>query len=108
MSEPTPMSVPSELQLVADAFPDLIPGLRDARLAGEAGPLSERDIELVRLGVMIAIDAPQASFDGHVARARSAGASDEEIVAVAAAVATILGVPRLLASLPRIRTALDQ
>ena len=102
------MAVPPELELVADAFPDLIPGLRDARVAGETGPLSERDIELIRLGVMIAIDAPQASFDGHVARARSAGATDEEIVAVPASVATILGVPRLLSSLPRIKTALEK
>ena len=108
MSEPTPMSVPPELELVADSFPGLIPGLRDARVAGEDGPLSERDIELIRLGVMIAIDAPQASFDAHVKRARSAGASDEEIVAVPASVATILGVPRLLASLPRTKTALEQ
>lgn len=102
------MAVPPELELVADAFPDLIAGLRNARVAGEGGPLSERDIELIRLGVMIAIDAPQASFDGHVARARTAGASDEEIVAVPASVATILGVPRLLSALPRIKTALER
>jgi len=101
------MAVPQELELVADAFPDLIAGLRDARVAGEAGDLSEREIELVRLGVMIAIDAPQASFDAHVARARSAGATDGEIVAVAGALATIVGVPKLLSTLPRIRAALE-
>ena len=65
-------------------------------------------LELIRIGVMIAIDAPQASFDAHVKRARAAGASDEEIVGVPASVATILGVPRLLASLPRIKVALEQ
>lgn len=108
MSEPTPIAVPPELQLVADAFPDLVPALRDARVAGESGALSERDIELIRIGVMIAIDAPQASFDAHVARARVAGASDEEIIGVPASIATILGVPRLLASLPRIKNALEQ
>ena len=50
------------------------------------------------------------AVDSHrkAASARASGAFDEEIVGVPASVATILGVPRLLASLPRIKTALEQ
>ena len=108
MSEPTPISVPPELAALVDDYPDLIPGLRDARLAGETpSPLTEREIELIRLGVMMAIDAPQASFDGHVRRALGASGTREDVIAVAAAIATIVGVPRILSTLPRLVAALD-
>ena len=109
MTEPTPLSVPEELTALAESYPALIAGLRDARLAGEVtSPLSEREIELIRLGVMIAIDAPGASFRAHVGRAITAGADGADVVAVAASIATIVGVPRLLSSLPKVVAALDE
>ena len=107
MSEPTPIAVPDELRSLEAAFPGIVAALRDARLAGETpSPLSEREVELIRLAVMIAIDAPQASFDAHVTKARAGGANAEDVMAVAAAIATIVGVPKLLATLPKIDSAL--
>lgn len=107
MSDPTPISVPDALAALGDRFPDLVGALRDARLAGETGVLSERDVELIRLGVMIAIDAPAASFDAHVRRALAGGMSRDEIIGVAASIATIVGVPRILSAMPKITDALD-
>lgn len=101
------MSVPSELGALAEAYPDLIAGLRDARLAGESSSLSERDIELIRLGVMIAIDAPAASFDAHVGRALGAGATRDDVIGVAASIATIVGLPRILSAMPKLTAAID-
>jgi alkylhydroperoxidase/carboxymuconolactone decarboxylase family protein YurZ len=107
MSEPTPMAVPPELEGLAGAVPGLIEALRDARVAGEAGgSLSERDIELVRIGTLVALGAPDASFHAHVPRAISAGASPADIWGAVAAVATLVGVPKLLAASPAISAAL--
>jgi alkylhydroperoxidase/carboxymuconolactone decarboxylase family protein YurZ len=108
MPEPTPIAVPAQLAALENAFPGIVAALRDARLAGEAGSsLTEREIELVRLGVMIAIDAPQASFTPHVERALAGSVTSEDIMAVAAALATIVGVPKLLATLPKLAEALE-
>ena len=108
MSELTSIVVPAEFAALEDAFPGIVVALRDARVAGEVGSsLSEREVELVRLGAMIAIDAPQASFTPHVERALAGSVTSEDIMAVAAALATIVGVPKLLATLPKLAEALE-
>lgn len=107
MSEPTPIAVPAELEGL-DAIPGLISALRDARVTGEAGSsLDERKIELVRIATLVALGAPAASFRAHVTRALSAGASVDEVWGSVAAVATLVGVPRLIASVPHITAALE-
>ena len=108
MSEPTPIAVPAELESLADTIPGLISALRDARVAGEAGSsLDEREIELVRIATLVALGAPAASFRAHVTRALSAGASADEVWGSVAAIATLVGVPRLIASVPHIAAALE-
>ena len=107
MSEPTPMAVPEELQGLAEAVPGLIVALREARIAGErAGVLDEREIELVRIGALLAIGAPPGSFDAHVTRALGAGATEQEVWSAVAAVATLVGVPRILETSPHIAAAI--
>jgi len=102
------MAIPEELQPLAEAVPGLIPALRDARVAGEVdSALGEREIELVRLGALLAMAAPPASFAAHVSRALGAGASVEDIWAAVAAVATIVGLPRLLEATPHIAAAIE-
>ena len=107
VSEPTPIAVPAELEGLADTIPGLIPALRDARVTGEAGSsLDEREIELVRIATLVALGAPAASFRAHVTRALSVGASVDEVWGSVAAIATLVGVPRLIASAPHIAAAL--
>lgn len=102
------MEVPEELQGLADAVPGLIVALREARIAGEqAGVLDEREIELVRIAALLALGAPPVSFDAHVARALGAGATAQEVWSAVAAVATIVGVPRLLEASPHIAVAIE-
>ena len=106
VSEPTPIAVPAELEGL-DTVPGLISALRDARVAGEAGSsLDEREIELVRIATLVALGAPAASFRAHVARALAAGASVDDVWGSVAAIATLAGVPRLIASAPHIAAAL--
>ncbi len=108
MPEPTPIAVPTELEGLNDATPGLISALRDARVAGETGSsLDEREIELVRIGALVALGAPAASFRTHVTRALSAGASVDEVWGSVAAIATLAGVPRLIASAPHISAAIE-
>lgn len=108
MSEPTPIAVPAELESLADADPGLISALRDARVAGEAGSsLDEREIELVRIATLVALGAPAASFRAHVTRALSASATADDVWGSVAAIATLVGVPRLIASVPHIAAALE-
>ncbi len=103
------MEVPPELAALQVAVPGLITALAKARLAGEAaGSLGEGEIELVRIATLVALGAPEASYRAHVARALVAGATVDEIWGSVAAVATLVGVPRILAAVPFISAALEQ
>ena len=91
-----------------EAVPGLIAGLRDARVAGEnAAPLDEREIELVRVATLVALGAPEASFRSHVARALEAGADAADVWGAVGAVATLVGVPKLLHATPFIQAAIE-
>jgi alkylhydroperoxidase/carboxymuconolactone decarboxylase family protein YurZ len=104
MAEPTPIAVPPALQ---GLDPEAVAALRDARVALERlSGLDERSIELVRFGALIALAAPAESIRAHVERARAIGMREEEIWGAVLAVATLVGVPRLIAAVPEIREAL--
>jgi alkylhydroperoxidase/carboxymuconolactone decarboxylase family protein YurZ len=104
--EPTPIAVPDGLRgldLAAVAV------LRDARveLEGLIG-LDERTIELVRIGTLVGLAAPEESLAAHVARARAVGVPEEEVWGAVLAVATLVGVPRLIGAVPAVRAALEE
>ena len=104
MADPTPIAVPPALQ---GLDPEAVAALRDARVALERlSGLDERSIELVRFGALIALAAPAESIRAHVDRARAIGMSEEEVWGAVLAVATLVGVPRLIAAVPEIRAAL--
>lgn len=104
MSEPTPISVPDGLR---GLDPAAVAALRDARIALEQlSQLDERTIELVRLATLVALAAPAESFRAHVERATAIGVPEEEIWGAVLAVATLVGVPRLIGAVPAIREAL--
>lgn len=82
------------------------PSVSEERATVRAGGLDERTTALVRLGALIALAAPSASMGAAVDDAVSAGVSAEEIVAVLARLAGIVGSPRVVAAAPRIAMAL--
>lgn len=103
--EPTPIAVPDALR---GLDPAAIAALREVRVALERlSGLDERTIELVRLGALVALAAPPASFAAHVERAKAVGASDEDVWGAVLAVTTLVGVPRLLEAVPAVRDALE-
>lgn len=109
MSGPTPIDVPAGLRGLAGHDPGVIDDLRTMRESLEArASLDERTMELVRLGVMVAIRAPEGSIAAHVARLRRLGTPDEDVWSVLLAVAPLVGVPALIEAGPKVETALGQ
>ena len=61
---------------------------------------------LVRLGALLAVGAATSSLRSAVERARDAGATDDEIVGVLIVVAPTIGLARVVASAPRLASAI--
>jgi alkylhydroperoxidase/carboxymuconolactone decarboxylase family protein YurZ len=78
--------------------------LRESRL--EATSLDKRSVGLVKIAVLIALDAPPASYASHVANAIEGGVSAEDILGVLQAVAPQVGAPRVVAAAPEIMLSL--
>jgi 4-carboxymuconolactone decarboxylase len=78
--------------------------LREAHL--ESTGLDERTFGLVKIAVLIALDAPPASYAWQVANAIDAGATAEDILGVLRAVAPQVGGPRVVAAAPEIMLSL--
>lgn len=78
--------------------------LREAPV--EATGLDERTFGLVKIAVLIALDAPPASYAWQVADAIEGGATAEDILGVLRAVAPQVGGPRVVAAAPEIMLAL--
>jgi 4-carboxymuconolactone decarboxylase len=79
-------------------------GLREA--GREISGLDPRTFALVKIGALIAVDAPPASYAWQVANALDEGASPEDILGVLRAVAPQVGGPRVVAAAPEIMLAL--
>jgi 4-carboxymuconolactone decarboxylase len=61
---------------------------------------------LVRLGALVAVGAATTSLKRTVELARAAGATEEEIVGVLIAVGPAVGLARVVASAPKLATAI--
>jgi alkylhydroperoxidase/carboxymuconolactone decarboxylase family protein YurZ len=67
--------------------------------------LDPRTEALVRLGALVALDAPPASFRCAVEEAQRVGARQEDLLATLLAVAGLVGTPRIVSAAPRIALA---
>jgi alkylhydroperoxidase/carboxymuconolactone decarboxylase family protein YurZ len=86
-------------------------GCIESVLASEASrpaksPLDNKTHALVKVAALIAIDAPSASYIDAIDAARTAGASDDELVACLLAVLPTLGAPRVVSAAPKLGLAL--
>ena len=79
-------------------------GLREANR--EVSGLDARSFALVKIAVLIALDAPPASYTWQVANALEDGVTPEEILGVLRAVAPQVGGPKVVAAAPEIMLAL--
>ena len=90
------LAIGDSLLLSALSDPDADPG---------ALRLDERTEALIRVAVLIPIDAPQSSYHPAVEAAMRAGATLDDLLAVLIAVAASVGSPRVVAAAPRIALA---
>ena len=72
----------------------------------ELGALDPKTLALARLAALVAIGGAGPSFGEQATAAVSAGASADELVDVIVGVASIVGVPRVVAAAPRLALAL--
>lgn len=67
--------------------------------------LDDRTETLLRIGALVALDAPQASYQAAVGAAQRAGADLDDILAALVAVAGAVGSARVVAAAPKIALA---
>ena len=91
-----------KLALRDDAF---VESILDRDEASELSGLDGKTWALVRLGALIAVDAAPASYLEAVDAARTAGATDDEIVGSLVSVVTLIGVPRAVSAAPKLSLA---
>ena len=77
--------------------------------AGRSDPgvrrLDERTEALLWIGALVALDAPQSSYQAAVGAAQRAGAVLDDLLAVVVAVASAVGSARVISAAPRIALA---
>jgi alkylhydroperoxidase/carboxymuconolactone decarboxylase family protein YurZ len=80
--------------------------LAEERACLELSGLDAQSHAFVRLGALVAMDAPPAAFMGATDAALAAGATNEEIVGTLIALLPVVGVTRVVAAAPNLGLAL--
>lgn len=107
--DPTPIAVPNALAGLAAHDPDAIAALRTMREDLESrSSLDEATIELVRIGAMVALGAPDEALGAHVRRLRTIGVDPADVWSALTAVAPLVGVPALVRAAPVVQSVLDE
>jgi alkylhydroperoxidase/carboxymuconolactone decarboxylase family protein YurZ len=83
---------------------DLITSMNLSSL--EAADLDPQALMLVRIAALVAVDAPPASYLINLGAAAETGVEVEQVQAVLAAVAPIVGTPRVVSATGKIAAAL--
>jgi 4-carboxymuconolactone decarboxylase len=90
---------PGRYQQFRERFPAISQAYDEvSRSTGEAGPLDEKSVQLVRLGMAIA-SGQEGAVHSHARRALEAGATPEEVRHVGLLALTTVGFPRMMAGL---------
>jgi 4-carboxymuconolactone decarboxylase len=91
--------LPGRYQQFKRQFPKISQVYDDiGRLTAEAGPLDEKLVQLIKLGMAVA-SAQEGAAHSHTRRALEAGATREEIRQVGLLALTTVGFPRMMAGL---------
>ncbi|SDS94227.1 carboxymuconolactone decarboxylase family protein [Microterricola viridarii] len=80
--------------------------LDDESSVSDPGTLDPKTLCLARLAALIAVGGAEPSFGEQVTAAVSAGASADEIVDVLFGIASVVGLPRVVAAAPTLALAL--
>lgn len=67
--------------------------------------LAERTAALVRIAALVAVDAPPSAYRAAVAAALRTGARDDDLLALLASLADVVGSARVISAAPRVALA---
>ena len=91
--------LPGRYQQFKQQFPKISRAYDEiGRLTAESGPLDEKLVQLIKLGMAVA-SAQEGAVHSHARRALEAGAKREEVRQVALLALTTVGFPRMMAGL---------
>src|SRR5262249_14169007 len=92
------------LRVIDERFVDEHVGVNFA--LSEDWVLDVKTIALVQLGALVALGSPIVGLEWSTSRALAAGASEDEIVDVLLAIASVTALGRVIAAVPEVATAL--
>ena len=91
--------LPGRYQQFREQFPEISRAYDEAaHLTAEAGPLGEKTVQLIKLGMAVAL-GHEGAVHSHTRRAVEAGAKRDEIRQVGLLALTTAGFPRMMAGL---------
>ena len=99
--------IPKTYKRFIGRFPDLGEAWESMRRAETGGPLAERDVRLIKLGVAFG-SMREGSVHSGVRKALAAGVSREEIEQVIALSASTIGLPSTVAVFSWVHDELDK
>jgi alkylhydroperoxidase/carboxymuconolactone decarboxylase family protein YurZ len=91
---------------MSDETPLLDTVMEMTAISVERADLGDRELMMVRLAALAAVDAPPASYVLNIAAAAEVGLSLEDALAVLVAVAPIVGTPKVVSAAGTIAEAL--
>ncbi len=102
------MYLPSIYKKFSEKYPDIFNLYKDLGVAcRNAGPLSEKDQNLVKLGIAIG-SSSRGGIMSHTRKALSSGASPDEILQVVLLGLTTIGFPQMMAAMKWVDEVLSE
>ena len=93
------MYLPKPYEHFADRFPEVLKDYKQLGISTrEAGPLSQKDQDLVKLGIAIGA-ASRGAVMSHTRKALASGATSEEIMHAVLLSLTTTGFPNMIAAM---------
>ena len=98
---------PKHYQKLQSMYPDLIKAAEAlGKTAQEAGPLGEKEMQLIQLGASVALGS-EGAVRSHARRALQAGASAEEVRHAVILLTSTIGFPTVAAALDWLEKVLE-
>ncbi len=102
------MYLPDIYKKFSENFPDIFKHYKDLGVAcRNAGPLSEKDQDLVKLGIAIGATS-RGGIMSHTRKALSAGATPDEVIQVVLLGLTTTGFPQMMAAMKWVDAVLSE
>ena len=102
------MYLPDIYKKFSEKFPDIFKHYKDLGVAcRNAGPLNEKDQNLVKLGIAIGANS-RGGIMSHTRKALSAGATPDEVIQVVLLGLTTTGFPQMMAAMKWVDSVLGE